>query len=112
MHSVGLIPDRVEIPTVDESHKINESPRQYVSRVAYLKASAISCEKSAYLVTADTTVTVGKRLLIKTSDATIAEEYLKLLSGRRHNVFTAFCVDLGGSRNLRVVKPSTNSTKN
>ena len=102
--SVGLIPDRVETPAVDESHRINESPRQYVSRVAYLKASAISCEKSAYLITADTTVSVGKRLLIKTSDATSAEKYLKLLSGRRHNVFTAFCVKHNDKINLRLVK--------
>ena len=104
LRSVGLIPDRVEIPAVDESYKISESPRQYVKRVAYLKACAISCEKSAYLITADTTVSVGKRLLIKTSDATSAEEYLKLLSGRRHNVFTAFCVKHNDRINLKLVK--------
>ena len=104
LRSAGLIPDRIEKPYVDESHKINESPRQYVSRVAYLKARAISCEKSAYLITADTTVSVGKRLLIKTSDATSAEEYLKLLSGRRHNVFTAFCVKHNDHINLKLVK--------
>ena len=104
LHSVGLIPDRVETPSVDESYEFNESPRQYVSRVAYQKASAISCEKSSYLITADTTVTVGKRLLIKTSDVTIAEEYLKLLSGRRHDVFTAFCVKHNDHINLKLVK--------
>ena len=104
LRSAGLIPDRIETPAVDESHKINENPRRYVSRVAYLKASAISCEKSAYLITADTTVSVGKRLLIKTSDATSAKKYLKLLSGRRHNVFTAFCVKHNDHINLRLVK--------
>ena len=104
MSSVGLIPDKVEIPNVDESVKLNESPRHYVSRVANLKASAISCDKRAYLITADTTVTVGRRFLIKTSDEMRAEEYLRLLSGRRHRVFTAFCVRHNDLIILKLVK--------
>tara|TARA_X000000950_G_C13853596_1_gene635614 strand:+ start:143 stop:709 length:567 start_codon:yes stop_codon:yes gene_type:complete len=104
MSSVGLIPDKVEIPNVDESVKLNESPRHYVSRVANLKASAISCDKRAYLITADTTVTVGRRFLIKTSDEMRAEEYLRLLSGRRHSVFTAFCVRHNDLIILKLVK--------
>ena len=51
-----------------------------------------ACDKQSYLITADTTVTVGRRFLIKTSDKSTAEEYLRLLSGRRHSVYTAFCV--------------------
>ncbi len=94
--SVGLIPDKIEIPDVDESIKLNESPHHYVRRVAKLKASAIPCEKRAYLITADTTVTVGRRFLMKTSDEMRAEEYLRLLSGRRHSVFTAYCIKHNG----------------
>ena len=37
---------------------------------------SISCEKQSYLITADTIVTVGKRLLVKTYDEIKAEEYL------------------------------------
>ena len=90
--SVGLIPDKIEVPDVDESLKLNESPDQYVRRVAKLKANAISCDKRSYLITADTTVNVGKRFLSKTYNEIKAEEYLRLLSGRRHNVLTAFGV--------------------
>ena len=90
--SVGIAPNKIEIPDVDESLKPNESPRHYVSRVARLKATAISCDKQSYLITADTAVSVGKRVLAKTSNEIRAEEYLRLLSGRRHTVFTAFCV--------------------
>ena len=61
LSSIGLIPDRVEIPDVDESVKLNESPRDYVRRIATLKANAISCERQSYLITADTIVTVGDR---------------------------------------------------
>ena len=37
LSSVGLIPDKVEIPNVDESLKLKESPRNYVKRIAALK---------------------------------------------------------------------------
>ena len=104
LRSVGLCPDEVEIPNVDESLKPDENPRHYVSRVARLKASAISCDKRSYLITADTTVNVGKRVLAKTSNEIKAEEYLRLLSGRRHTVFTAFCVKHNDLIILKLVK--------
>ena len=104
--SAGLIPDKIEIPNVDECPEPNESPQCYVRRVAKLKANAISCEKQSYLITADTTVTVGKRFLMKTSDKAQAEEYLRLLSGRRHSVFTAYCIkhnDLVISKSVKTI---------
>ena len=104
LNSVGLIPNKIEIPEVDESLEPNESPWYYVSRVARLKATSISCEKQSYLITADTTVAVGKRCLIMTSDELEAKKYLRLLSGRRHNVFTAFCVKHNDVINLKLVK--------
>ena len=104
LSSVGLFPDAVITPNVDESHKPNENPRHYVSRVARLKAGAISCDKQSYLITADTTVNVGKRFLVKTHNEIKAEEYLRLLSGRRHTVLTAFCVKHNDLIILKVVK--------
>ena len=104
LRSVGLSPDEVKIPNVDESLKPDENPRHYVGRVARLKASAISCDKRSYLITADTTVNVGTRVLAKTSNEIKAEEYLRLLSGRRHTVFTAFCVKHNDLIILKLVK--------
>ena len=104
LSSVGLIPDKVEIPDVDESPIPNENPRHYVSRVARLKADAILCGKRSYLITADTTVNVGKRFLVKTSNEKKAEEYLRLLSGRRHTVLTAFCVKHNDLIILKIIK--------
>jgi len=104
LSSIGLKPDRIETPNVDESIKPNESPRKYVRRVATLKAKAISSEKRSYLITADTTVSVGRKFLLKTSCEKRATEYLRLLSGRRHTVFTAFCVKHNDLINLKLVK--------
>ena len=102
--SVGLIPYKIEIPNVDEGIKPNERPLNYVRRIAALKANAISFEKRSFLITADTTVNVGRRVLIKTSNELKAEEYLRLLSGRRHSVLTAFCVKHNDLTILKVVK--------
>ena len=104
LNSVGIVPERVEIPDVDESLKANEDPRHYVKRIAIEKANSIVSEQQSYLITADTIVTVGKRLLMKTSDQKRAKEYLNLLSGRRHSVYTAFCVKHSGSINFKLVK--------
>ena len=104
LDSVGLTPHKIEIPDVDESLKPNESPWHYVGRVARLKATSISSCKQSYVITADTTVSVGKRVLIKTSDEIRAKEYLRVLSGRRHNVFTAFCVKHNDVINLKLIK--------
>ena len=102
--SAGIVPDRVEIPDVDESPSVTENPRHYVKRIAIEKANSIVCEKQSYLITADTIVTVGKRLLMKTSDKERVEEYLNLLSGRRHSVYTAFCVKHSGLINFKLVR--------
>lgn len=104
LSSIGLIPDKVEMPGVDESINPNEKPKNYVKRIAINKANAIISDKQSYLITADTIVTLGRRILTKTSDKKRAKEYLRLLSGRRHSVFTAFCVKHNGLISSKVVK--------
>ena len=102
--SIGILPHKVEIPDVDESLKANEDPRHYVKRIAIKKANSISSEHQSFLITADTIVTVGKRILMKTSNQKRAQEYLNMLSGRRHSVYTAFCVKHGGSTKCKLVR--------
>ena len=104
LYSVGLIPDKIERPDVDETIRPNETPRHYVRRIAALKANALLSEKWAYLITADTAVAVGRKLLLKTFDETMAEKYLRLISGRRHIVYTAFCVKHNDLIILKTVK--------
>ena len=102
--SIGIFPHKVEIPDVDESLKANEDPRHYVKRIAVEKANSIYSAQQSYLITADTIVTVGKRLLPKTSNKKRAQEYLNMLSGRRHSVYTAFCVKHSGSIKCKLVR--------
>ena len=106
LSSVGLVPDKIEISGIDESAKPNESPRAYVKRLAIEKSINISSEHQSFLITADTIVALGRRILSKTSKEDKARDHLNLLSGRRHNVFTAFCVTHNGKTILSLVKTS------
>ena len=104
--SIGLVPDIIKKPEIDETLKPNERPVTYVKRMAEEKANAVPLEKQSFLITADTIVVAGSRVLSKTSDEKVAHSYLRMLSGRRHSVFTAFCVQHNGIQNLKLVKTS------
>lgn len=49
-------------------------------------------QHDAFVIAADTVVAAGTRILPKTSSVQDAEKYLRLLSGRRHRVFTGIAV--------------------
>ena len=104
--SVGLVPSKIEAPGIDENLKVGEKPENYVKRIALDKANSISADKRCFLITADTIVTVGRRVLLKTFDEIEAAEYLRVLAGRRHKVLTAFCVKHNGIVSLNLVKTS------
>ena len=56
------------------------------------------------MLAADTVVACGRRILGKADDAATAERYLRLLSGRRHRVYTGVAVAApDGRRAARVV---------
>ena len=83
---------------VDESVLPGEAPRDYVRRVAldkalhahaYLKDRGLSVRP---LLSADTTVALGDRILGKPADAAEARDILGALSGQTHEVLTAVVV--------------------
>lgn len=97
---IGIAPDRIVGPDIDETPQPKEAPRIYVERIALEKLKAIEIP-DAYILTADTTVAVGRRLLGKTDDINIAESYLKLLSGRAHRLYTSVCLQTPSQKVLK-----------
>ena len=89
---LGLTPDRVVSPDIDETPRKGESPRAYCRRVAVEKAKALKVGPGEVLLCADTTVALGRRILGKPADAAEARDFLRRLSGRRHTVITAVAV--------------------
>lgn len=97
---LGLSPDAVRAPDIDENPQAAEKPRDYVRRMAREKAEASPCAAGEVVLCADTTVAVGRRILGKPADRAEAETFLRLMSGRRHKVITAIAVKT--SDNLRL----------
>ena len=88
---VGLVPDEVIPAEIDETPHKAELPRDYVARMALQKHQKVARE-GAIVLAADTVVACGRRILGKPEDAAQARQFLQLLSGRRHRVYTAVCV--------------------
>ncbi len=100
---LGLVPDEVRPPHIDEDPLPRELPRPYCLRIAKAKAEAMTCTEKEVILCADTTVALGRRILGKPADATEAEAFLRLLSGRRHRVITAIAVRTADQTWLRDV---------
>ncbi len=89
---LGLSPLKIVRPDIDETPRDGEGPRPYCSRMADEKAKKITPAPGEIVLTADTTVAVGRRILGKPEDRVEARAFLTLLSGRRHKVITAIAV--------------------
>ena len=91
LSQIGVKPDLILSPNIDEKIFSKELPRIYVERMS-LEKNRVFQQKypQSIILTADTVVSVGRRILPKTMDVSLAEECLKLISGRRHKVFTSF----------------------
>jgi septum formation protein len=84
-------------PEVDETPRSSEAPAALVQRLALAKAKSAHGRFPAHLIlAADTTVVIGGRMLAKPDSPTDAARMLGVLSGRTHQVLSAYCL-LDGS---------------
>jgi septum formation protein len=97
------VPLDVRPADVDETEAPGEDPAAYVLRVARAKADAVAREPGAWVLAADTTVTIGGAILGKAATPEEAAAMLRRLSGRVHQVMTAFVIDGGGGRRREAV---------
>jgi septum formation protein len=99
LQQVGLEPDAL-IPTdLDETPRRGELPRSLAARLAEEKAelahkivTARPELAGAYVIAADTVVSVGRRVLPKCEIIDEASQCLSLLSGRAHRVHTGVSI--------------------
>src|ERR1022692_1293626 len=89
------IPFVIRAAPVDETPLSQESPEDYVRRLAEAKARAVPADPAEIVLAADTTVVVNRKPLAKPADAADARRMLALLSGRRHDVITGICLRRG-----------------
>lgn len=99
---IGVVPDQIAPADIDETPLKGELPRVYVERMAREKNAAVQAD--GLILTADTVVSAGRRILGKPVDVTEAAQFLVLLSGRRHRVTTSVCVRNGDTMRQRTVQ--------
>lgn len=92
---IGIIPDEIRAPGIDETPLPRELPRALALRLARAKAQAIEAGPGDIVLAADTVVACGRRVLPKPEQRDEARRCLELLSGRRHQVLTAVVVRRG-----------------
>jgi septum formation protein len=92
---LGVTPDAVRPPDIDETPKKGELPRDYCARVTREKVAAVPADADDVVLCADTTVALGRRIMGKPEGAGEAAEFLLALSGRRHRVITSVAVRRG-----------------
>jgi septum formation protein len=99
LQQAGIEPDALLPADVDETPLKAEAPRDLSRRLSRTKAEVARKAarkrdelKGAYIVSADTVVCVGKRVLPKAEVVDEAAACLRLLSGRTHRVYTSVCV--------------------
>ena len=105
LKQINFYPNEIFKPEINEDPQKKELPILYVKRMAKEKMDVVKKKfPNDLILTADTIVYVGRRIIDKTNEQSKAIKFLELLSGRRHRVSTAFnlyCKDKINS--LRVV---------
>ncbi len=87
---LGIEPARIIAADIDETPLPGELPRAHAVRLAAEKArAAAALAPGSFILAGDTVVGVGRRILPKAEDEPTARACLKLISGRRHRVFSA-----------------------
>jgi septum formation protein len=99
INQAGVEPDSLEPAEIDETPERGELPRTLAVRLARekgLKAQerirAREDLKGAFILSADTVVAVGRRIMPKPELLEEAASCLRLLSGRTHRVYSGVCL--------------------
>jgi len=82
---------------INENAVSYKTPVEYCQKVARLKALNVSdklkkLNKTAIIISADTIVVLGNKIYGKPENATAAKDYIIELSGKIHQVITAFTI--------------------
>ncbi|TPW32183.1 septum formation protein Maf [Martelella alba] len=113
LRQAGISPDRIIPADIDETPLAGETPRALAGRLACGKAEAVRAmidpageEAGTLVLSADTVVAVGRRILPKAETEAEARHCLSLLSGRTHRVYTGLAVAVIGGEppSLRIVE--------
>jgi septum formation protein len=95
LQQIGYTPDLIVGADIDETPQPQETPRAYCVRMAVEKNAALTPQyPDSLILTADTMIALGRRIIGKPTDRADAERIIRLLSGRAHRVYSAVTVSV------------------
>jgi len=105
LRQIGLVPDAIDPPAIDETQHRRETPAALALRLARAKAEAVAPRHpESFVLAADTVVALGRRVLPKAETEAEARACLAALSGRRHRVHGGIAlIAPDGRRSARLV---------
>lgn len=108
LSQLGVVADEIIPADIDETPLENELPRNLAQRLANEKAKAVASKiqyTNSFILTADTVVSLGRRILPKTENINEASRCLDLISGKRHRVYGGIALVLpNGEIRTRLVQ--------
>ncbi|WP_373488296.1 nucleoside triphosphate pyrophosphatase [Blastomonas sp.] len=109
---IGIEPAAIVPADIDETPRKGELPRIYAARMASEKANVVAALKpECAVLSGDTVVAAGRRILPKAETEREARDCLNLLSGRRHRVLSAVTLVLPGGKAWHRLSESTVTIK-
>lgn len=107
LKQAGITPAQVAPADIDETPLKAELPMAYARRIAEEKALKVATgHTGAFILSADTVVALGRRILPKAETEAEALKCLELMSGRRHKVLTAVAVIAPGGKMKSILSTS------
>lgn len=91
------------LPDIDESYPADLTGAEIARYLAEKKADAYRHKDNSLLITADTIVLLGDKVLGKPKDCEEAKSMLRMLSGRTHRVATGVCMTSKSKKHSFVV---------
>ncbi|QDP40747.1 Maf family protein [Radiobacillus deserti] len=91
---------QIRTSNVDEEAIQLLNPRKLVESLAVWKGEAVPIQSDEVIVSADTVVSLGNRILTKPKNKAHAMQMLSSLNGRKHDVYTGVMIR---SKNIRTV---------
>ncbi len=95
LSQIGIVPDDILPADINEDEYEGELPRDYVRRITLGKLEATAAKPktdNAFILSADTTVACGRKILPKSEDRETAKMCLEAISGRRHVILGGIAI--------------------